>query len=751
MRMSLFLISLSALYHQIALIRYMSNIYYGNMTYFIISVALLGFGASGTWLSLRRKKSRNAMPSPLITSSMALLTCSLSLLVTSALPLNLLYLFYDYRQILLLFIYSAWLFLPFFFCGLFIGAILISSKNKTGDYGINLLGSGAGGLVSLSLMYYIDPLLLPMVTLIPLAFSTVLLLKDYLYKKDLIFFISSWGATLISLVLFNISEPDQYKDISHYRILEKQGQAEFLASSLSPYGKMEAWYSPLSHSTLFAGLDNIHSPPEQITLFNDGDFSGSLFMAESAGQVRILTSTIQSLPYRILEKPEVLLVGDTGLTNLWLALLYKPAKVTLLLPDRYVDRLLKDDLKQWTAHSRRPEVKIISGDYRKFFIENRHQFDLIHIASAESLRGSMSGLNSFREDYLLTTDSISQAVESLKENGILAISRGKQLPAKDNAKIAVTMVHSGGKENLIQYQNYLAVISLFFKNPPIGDKGNLLDRAAASLNLTPFDWENSLQPSIFDLRSPGDNRPFFHSFFQWRTIDEYSEVYGSYWFRESHGGYMILVVTFLFITVTAFILILFPHILKRQPMRFPLLLYFPLIGFAFMFIEMVLIQKLSLFLGHSSFSISLVPSALLIFSGLGSLYRSRMGKTGSGDLLKAFLVVSFFTFASLIFSNPLLFLSAELNRISPLLLWICILAYCGICAFPMGWFFAPGLALLERKKEKSLPGAWALNGFASVAASPLAVIFSISFGFAAPLALAVLFYFCAVLLYHRYY
>jgi hypothetical protein len=54
-------------------------------------------------------------------------------------------------------------------------------------------------------------------------------------------------------------------------------------------------------------------------------------------------------------------------------------------------------------------------------------------------------------------------------------------------------------------------------------------------------------------------------------------------------------------------------------------------------------------------------------------------------------------------------------------------------AFFMGWPFPIGMVLLERRSPSLIPWAWGMNGFASVAAAPLAVLLSMSFGFQAVL------------------
>ncbi|MFW5769246.1 MAG: hypothetical protein ACOCYA_04230, partial [Spirochaetota bacterium] len=51
-------------------------------------------------------------------------------------------------------------------------------------------------------------------------------------------------------------------------------------------------------------------------------------------------------------------------------------------------------------------------------------------------------------------------------------------------------------------------------------------------------------------------------------------------------------------------------------------------------------------------------------------------------------------------------------------------------SFFMGWFFASGIEILHRAGDDAgVPLAWGINGFASVAAAPLATLLSMEIGF----------------------
>ena len=62
----------------------------------------------------------------------------------------------------------------------------------------------------------------------------------------------------------------------------------------------------------------------------------------------------------------------------------------------------------------------------------------------------------------------------------------------------------------------------------------------------------------------------------------------------------------------------------------PYLAYFAAIGFGFMLIEISQLQRLTIFLGHPAYSLSVVLFSLLVSSGLGSLSTGRVRRLGGG-------------------------------------------------------------------------------------------------------------------------
>ncbi|MBI9099156.1 MAG: hypothetical protein JEY91_11795 [Spirochaetaceae bacterium] len=759
-RFSLFLVSFSVIYLQISLIRQFSGTFYGPLTYFIISLALLGFGASGTFLAFVKKKRKKNHYKTVIIAGLYYLSLILSLYFCSEIRLNLLYLFYELSEFFLLFLFTIMTFLPFFFSGLFIGHTLIGDQKKELLYGINLCGSGMGGLFALIAMFCLPPVRLPVFTLVPAVLALIFVISYRKLKIISAFLLISLTMYLISI--FPEQKPDQYKDIYQFLILEEQGDSRLLSESISPYGKTEAWSSPFSHSTLFAGLNNEKKAPTQLSLFLDGSLTSPFFQIDSIEQAEILDETIQSLPYRITDSPRVLIIGDRGLINLWLALRYHPFSVTVVLPDHYAKEFLEENLKEWTNKLfEMGNVEIVAHDYRRFLSKDHGNFDIIHFAEAESL--PVWELYSFHEDYTLTVETFSAALSSLSPDGMIALSRGNHFPPRDNLKLFLSLykcaadsgIETPGK-HLSQWSNYLASISILSKNEINRSKSVKMLTEAGALNLEPlylpgdsFNYESLIDSSLYNLSPPTDNRPYFHSFFQWESLKEFRNLFGQNWFSDIDPAYLILLVTFVFIILISFLLIILPHLFRPEGGKNLFLTYFALIGFAYMFIEMVYIQKMALLLGHVSISVTLVISILLISSGLGSVTVKKINQSLRRKLITASLVIGISTFSLLFFSGKIIEINSILEDVFMGLPWICMLILCFIPGYFMGWYFAPALHHLESINRESLPMAWALNGFASVAASPLAVLLSISYGFILPAGLAVLLYCCASLFFIR--
>jgi len=121
-------------------------------------------------------------------------------------------------------------------------------------------------------------------------------------------------------------------------------------------------------------------------------------------------------------------------------------------------------------------------------------------------------------------------------------------------------------------------------------------------------------------------------------------TYGPSQVPITEWGYLLLLIILVPVLLISILFILAPLlVIKNHPkkMNFATLLYFSLIGVGFFFIEMPLIQKMILFLGHPVYSISVIISALLIFSGIGSYFSDRLFKNKYRIFISTILITLF--------------------------------------------------------------------------------------------------------------
>jgi hypothetical protein len=170
------------------------------------------------------------------------------------------------------------------------------------------------------------------------------------------------------------------------------------------------------------------------------------------------------------------------------------------------------------------------------------------------------------------------------------------------------------------------------------------------------------------------------------------------------------------------------------------LAYFGLLGLAFFFVEIPLIQRWILFFGHPTYAFTAVVLILLLFSSLGSASARAVWLPRR----LAFGLLVLLALLTAVVSPQLV--NAALGW--PALARVAVVAASlAPLAVLMGLPFPLGLAWLEARAPHLVPWAWAINGCASVVAAVLAAILALSFGFTAVLLLGTGAYALAGVLY----
>ena len=163
----------------------------------------------------------------------------------------------------------------------------------------------------------------------------------------------------------------------------------------------------------------------------------------------------------------------------------------------------------------------------------------------------------------------------------------------------------------------------------------------------------------------------------------------------------------------------------------------------YILVEVALIQKFVLFLGHPTYALTVVIFSLLVASGVGSFYSQKIIGNQRSRLVAvlgvAFLLVS--VLAAVV--PPLLTAGVGLPFFVKVLLTVSLLAPAG---FAMGMPFPTGLRLLDRQHGSAVRWAWSLNAAASVTGSVGALVLGLYLGLMQTLLVGGALYLLAMLL-----
>jgi len=790
------LLSATALGYEILLMRLFSIIQWHHFAYMIISLALLGYGASGTFLAFVQARLLNHYPlALLINLALFGLTAMPSFLVAQQIPFNPEEILWNWREaVRLMFVYLL-LSLPFFFAANAI-ALTFSKFNKliTRVYAFDLFGAGVGSLGVILILYVIPPMgALSLVSALGMACIAVAAWELQLSKRLWIgaavllsMAIAVWPESPSGLVL------SPYKDLS--QTLRVSG-ARVITERFSPMATLQVVENdrvPLRYAPGMS-LNAGRSPPAQLGLFSDGGSMGSITRDSGDPQaVDFLDQLTSALPYHLQHAHRVLVLGAGGGMDVLQALYQDSEEIHAVELNPQVIGLVSKDYAEFSGGLySKPGVQLHTAEGRGFVSARDTHYDLIQIALQHSSGASSAGLYSLSESYLYTTEALQTYLGHLSPGGYLAISRWIKLPPRDTLKLFVTAIEALRGAGVEEPGKRLILIrgwqtsTLLVKNGEFtadeiramrdfsqqrafdvawyhgmsADEANrfnifrepYLYQAAQALlgpHRQPF-----MEQYKFNLQPATDDQPYFHNFFKWSTLKEILELRGQGGMPLLEAGYPVLVATLAQALLASSLLILLPLVfLKRRKQssdssgisRLRVVGYFFAIGLAFLFIEIAFIQKFMLFLHHPLFTASVVLASFLVFAGLGSNWSKRYSmQKGYGQGVK-------WAVAGILLTS-----TAYLLLLDTLFAWMVVwptiaraavsIVLIGPLAFFMGMPFPLALTSLGAGAGTLIPLAWAVNGCASVLSAVLATLLAIHLGFTLVVLLALLLYILAAL------
>ncbi len=786
------LVSAGAIAYELLLMRALSIVQWHHFAYMIISLALLGYGASGTLIALFRRRFKAHFE---VAFSASALLFSVTMIGCFALgqrvPFNALEIVWNPRQFAYLSVLYLAFFVPFFFAATCIGLAFTCRQSQVSRiYFFDLGGAGLGAIVVIAALFALFPQdALLAVSTMPLV-ASVLMCSRTRARTSLFAVQFGW------LALLFLGLPQQHLDlrISEYKGLAQALQvidSEIVAVDSSPLGLVTVVDSPTIPLRHAPGLSfsTQHVPPEQLGVFTDGDGLSAITRVdngvESLGHLADVTA---ALPYSLLDTPRVLVLGAGGASDVLLALFHGARSVDAVELDPRISNLVKTTYADFAGRVYDdPRVRLHTKEARGFVSRSDSRYDLVQIGLLDSFGASGAGVHSLNESYIYTVEAIREYLDVTAPGGIVAITRWLKLPPRDSLKLVATAAVALESSGATEPGRQLALIrswnttTLLIKNGALGpgdvaairnfaesrsfdtawfpgieerhaNRYNILDEpyffdgATALLTGRAADF---MERYKFHIDPATDNKPYYFHFFKWRTLPE---ILGK---RKIGGaaliewGYLILVATLVQALIAGLLLILLPLSCVKRSWPAGTTLrsgtYFLLLGFAFLFVEMAFIQKFILFLSHPLYSVAVVLSGFLIFAGVGSAATTTLLRKFKSDARRMIglavgcvcvIALSYLLVLPLVFDR--LIGNPDPVKIAVSIALIAPLAVC------MGMPFPLGLRRVAETAPDFIPWAWGINGFASVVSAVLATLLAIGFGFNAVILLALMMYLASV-------
>jgi len=516
-----------------------------------------------------------------------------------------------------------------------------------------------------------------------------------------------------------------------------------LATRWDPHARVDViHYDALPTGAMYRDLiDPGYTAPRPDADFMLLDRSAATQILDGSGDMNVLGASIIAAPYELLTRPRVLIIGPGGGIDIQNALIHGASQVDAVEVNRGVAGLMRGALADYSGHVySAPRVNVLEDEARSFIRRSSDRYDLILMTVVDSYAALASGAYALSESYLYTAEAFDDYLTHVTDHGALAVGRFYRDPPIEMLNTAALGIDAMRKRGVadplahVMVLRYLDFGLLIVRTDPFDAAATTaIRRFAAGHGFTvAYDPEGRTGPfaqALVGAAVPAtDDRPFFFANDPGTSVPV---------------AYLILFGALVPAAVLSWGLLLLPLRKAMGPaLTTPLgrrtTVQALAVGFGFIAAEIVLLQRLTLFLGQPALALALGLAALLVGAAVGSAAsgnsRLNVGRAALASaiiVLTAVVLIDHLTTATL--SWPLMARAA-----------VACVASMAI-GLPLGSVFPTVIASAGVRDDGLVSWAWAVNGAASVVGSILAVAAALVLGFTAVGVLAAACYLVAAL------
>ena len=770
----LFFITSATLLLEILNTRLLSVVTWYHLSFFAVSMAMFGMAAGALWVYLKpqkfpREDALSSLYRYSILFALSTLICHLIILFTPLSTLG----GWDAANFFKMTLITLAVAIPFAFSGVVITVALTQVPGNSGlIYAVDLVGAALGSLACLALLSVLDISSATIASTVVTVLAILFFQRAKTGRSDL-----RWVALAVVLAIGAFAN-SQFT--SGLRVFYPKGNEISYSDQTIEYWTIhgQILLSPAEERVgpfywgAGAGAPVIEGMKLQ-GLVIDGEAGTAVTQWDGNREgLEWPRFDVTSLPYHLRKEGNVAVIGVGGGRDILTALWAKSKHITGIEINGAILDILQDRRRDFVSLDQQPEVEFVHDEARSFLTRSDETYDVIQMSLIDTWAATGAGAFTLSENGLYTVEGWQIFFDKLAPNGLLSVSRwySPEALSETNRLIslaAMSLLEQGvdnpGEHAVLVARNTVA--TLLVSPTPFSDADlDQIESVAAEMAFTVLhsprqesserlirdalaskssaQLEAATQHEFLDFSPPLDSRPYFFNILKPSALLSTDAELGELGIVA--GGNLLATYTLMLLCLLAFIgvtlVIGVPLLLSGKP-QLPKgvfgsgLLYFACIGTGFMMVQIPLIQRFSVYLGHPVYAVSVLLFSMIIAAGLGSSLSDRIAV--ERDRRWTFvlpLTIVAMIIALYLLSGPIIQATIDQGLLMRCLIVILLVA---AAALPMGMCFPLGLRLFRQYSDDCLPWLWGVNGATGVLASVLAVAISMWSGINSSLLVAI--------------